>query len=46
MLSNTNIEATSGKFENCDTTQNNLDFFLSSPPKVVKKSTQKNFKKI
>lgn len=41
MSSNTKIEATSGKFENCDTTQNNLDFFLSSPQKVVKKSTPK-----
>lgn len=44
MLSNTKIEATSGKFENCDTTQNNLDFFLSSPPKVVKKSNSKKLK--
>lgn len=37
--------AASGNFQKVNATQNNLDFFLSSPQKVVKKSTQKNLKK-
>lgn len=40
----TRNNAASGEFENCDTTQNNLDFFLSSTPKVVKKSNSKKLK--
>lgn len=37
----TSNNATSGDFQKVKATQNNLDFFLSSPPKVVKKSTSK-----
>ena len=36
--------ATSGDFQKVNATQNNLDFFLSSPQKVVEKSTFKRLK--
>ena len=36
--------AASGNFQKVNATQNNLDFFLSSPQKVVKKSTSKKLK--
>lgn len=45
MSLNINVEAASGDFQKVNATQNNLDFFLSSPPKVVKKSNSKKLNK-